>query len=385
MRILFFNYEYPPLGGGAANATEYVLREYAKLPDLEVDLVTSSIDSQYHLDRIGENVRIHRLPIGKNKKNLHYQSQKDLVVYAWKAYWFSKKLFEENTYDLTHSFFTVPCGAISLAFQLTRKVPYVISLRGSDVPGYSERFSALYWILKPLIRVIWSRAAFVVANSEDLRELALETDKKKEIKVIYNGVDILKFSPKKESRPSDKFIITLGGTRITARKGISYLIEAVEKIQGKYPQIFVKILGDGSDREDLEKMVKDLKLDDRIVFIGRVPSEEIPPYYQEASLFVLPSLNEGMSNAMLEALASGLPIISTDTGGANELVEEGKNGFLVKMKDSDDIAEKICKIVGDRELVENMGEESRRLAEKMSWEKVAGRYVELYGNILNNS
>ena len=85
MRILFLNYEYPPLGGGAGNATAYLLKEFAKIPGLEVDLVTSAIDKKYQLEKIGENIRIHRLPIGKNPKNLHFQSQKDLLIYAWKV------------------------------------------------------------------------------------------------------------------------------------------------------------------------------------------------------------------------------------------------------------------------------------------------------------
>ena len=67
MRILFFNYEYPPLGGGAANATAYILKEYSKIPDLSIDLITSSIDSEYHLEKIDNNIFIHKLPVGKNK------------------------------------------------------------------------------------------------------------------------------------------------------------------------------------------------------------------------------------------------------------------------------------------------------------------------------
>jgi hypothetical protein len=78
MKVLFFNYEYPPLGGGAANATANILREFSKISGLEVDLITSSVDDGYHLEKIGDNIRLHKIPIGKNEKNLHFQSQKDL-------------------------------------------------------------------------------------------------------------------------------------------------------------------------------------------------------------------------------------------------------------------------------------------------------------------
>ncbi|MFA5776857.1 MAG: glycosyltransferase family 4 protein [Parcubacteria group bacterium] len=381
MKILFFNYEYPPLGGGAANATAYILEEYSKISGLEVDLITSSIDSNYHLDKIGENIFIHRLPIGKNQNNLHYQSQKDLLVYLWKAYFFSKKLVGKNKYDLSHSFFTIPCGFISLLLRWQYEIPYIISLRGSDVPGYSDRFIFLYKFIKPLTRLIWKKSSGVIANSNDLKELALKTNLKQEIGVIPNGINISDFTPDPKKRPDGKLIITVGASRVTARKGINYLLEAIRTLISKYPEIYLKVMGDGNEKENLEKLAKELGIKKNVEFTGRIPREETFPYYQEASIFVLPSLNEGMSNAMLEALSSGLPLVATDTGGARKLLEEGVNGFIIKMKDSQDIAEKLETLAKDRELRAEMGDESRKKAETMSWEKVAVQYVKIYYEI----
>lgn len=387
MKILFFNYEYPPLGAGAANASFCILHEYAKLPELEVDLITSSISADYALEKIGENIRIHRLPIGKNEGNLHFQSRKDLIIYSWKAYFFARKLVRtgkknNRLYNLSHSFFTVPCGFLSWLLKIEFKLPYIVSLRGSDVPGYSDRFVFMYKFITPLIKFIWSRASFVVANSRGLKELALKTKTGKEIEIIYNGVDIGQFKPNLKLRhPMPKFIITTGASRVTHRKGLNYLIEAVAKLAPKYPDIQVKIMGDGNAREDLEKLVEKLKVEKNVEFLGRIPREETAPYYQEAGLFVLPSLNEGMSNAMLEALASCLPLISTNTGGASELIREGINGYIIKFKNSDDIAQKMEKIISNKNLQESMGMASRELAETMSWEKVAHQYFDLYKKV----
>jgi len=378
MKILFFNYEYPPLGGGAGNASFYILREYAKLSGLEVDLVTSSIDEKYHLEKIGENVRVHRLPIGKNGKNLHYQSQKELIIYAWKAYRFSKKLIKESEYDLTHSFFTIPCGAVSWLLWKKYKIPYVISLRGSDVPGYSDRFGLVYATLSFFIRHIWNKAMAVIANSRGLKELALKTDPLQEIGIIYNGIDTEKFQLDLQKKEAGKINLTVGASRITARKGIIFLIDAMKILSEKYPEVFLDVMGEGDAKENLENYVEKSGLTDRVKFVGRIPSDETFRYYQKADIFVLPSLNEGMSNAMLEALASGLPIVSTDTGGAQELVRDGINGFIVKMKDSRDLAEKVERLVSDGELRKRMGEESRDLAEKMSWKNVSQQYFDLY-------
>jgi glycosyltransferase involved in cell wall biosynthesis len=380
MRVLFFNYEYPPLGGGAANATFCILREYSKIPNLTVDLITSSVDANYHQEKIGENIFIHKIPIGKNEKNLHFQSQKELLVYLWRSYNFSKKLLIKNKYDLTHSFFTVPCGLVSLLLRYQHKIPYIISLRGSDVPGYSDRFSLIYALLKPLFRLIWKKAEAVISNSKGLKNLALKTNPDQKIEIIYNGVDTDKFKPDNDLKNRNKFIITPGASRITTRKGLRYLIEAADKLLKKYPQVHLKIMGEGDAKKSLQELVMNLNVENNVEFLGRIPRGKTFPYYQEADVFILTSFNEGMSNAMLEALASGLPIISTDTGGAEELVENGENGYMIKMKNSTDVAEKIEKLINNSELAKRMGEKSREKALEMSWKNIATEYFGLYKN-----
>jgi glycosyltransferase involved in cell wall biosynthesis len=379
MRVLFFNYEYPPLGGGAGNATFCILQEFSKIPDLKVDLITSSVDKNFHLEKVGENISIHKIPIGDKQKDLHHQSQKDLLIYTWKAYFYAKKLIKQNSYDLSHSFFTVPCGFISWRFLKKYKIPYIISLRGADVPGYAERFSLLYKFITPLIKKIWKDAAEVIANSQGLKELALKSNPKQKIGIIYNGIDTEKFKPANVSKDNHKFVITPGASRLTSRKGLFYLIKAVDKLSKKYPQIELKIMGDGEgERVRLEEIVDKLNLRGRVVFLGRIPREKTFSYYQEADVFVLPSLNEGMSNAMLEALATGLPILATDTGGSKELITEGGNGYIIEMKNAQDIADKLEKIINNSELRKKMGEASRKKALEMSWEKVAKKYYQTY-------
>lgn len=388
MRILFFNYEYPPLGGGAAYASQNILREYANFTDLEVDFVTSSLDGNYHLETIGQNIRIHRLAIGKNKNNLTYQSQKDLLVYAWKAYFFSRKLIkkakkENRPYDLTHSFFSVPCGFVSMLLKWQYGLPYIVSLRGSDVPGYSERFSFLYNFLKPLIVFIWKKAGAVVANSSMLKDLAVKSNKKQKIGVIYNGINIGHFRPGVFPK-NDNFTI-LCASRLSRRKGFNFAIDAFSRVHKNYPDAKMVIAGgEGNAEEELKRQAKEKKLEDSVTFTGFItPNTEFLKYYNSSHVFVLPSLNEGMSNSMLEAMASGMPIIMTPTGGAEELIKEGVNGYIVRFKNSNDIAEKIEKLISNPELTKRMGEESRRIAEQMSWRSVAEKYHELYSGLVH--
>jgi glycosyltransferase involved in cell wall biosynthesis len=239
----------------------------------------------------------------------------------------------------------------------------------------------LYGLLKPLIKLIWKKSSAVIANSTGLRELAQKTNSKQKIGVIYNGIDTNNFKPSPEVKPVNKFILTTGASRITTRKGIDYLIQAIKQLSLQYPQLLLRAMGEGDAKESLKKLARDLKIEKNVEFIGRIPREKTAPFYQEASLFILPSLNEGMSNAMLEALSSGLPLLATDTGGTKEILEDGENGFIIKMKNASDIAEKIKKLMDDSELREKMAEISRKKALEMSWEKIAKEYLNLYKNI----
>ena len=377
MRVLYFNYEFPPLGGGAGNASFYLLREYAKIPNLMIDFVTSSVDDKYYVLKMGENITIHRLPIGKKSSNIHYQTKGELVRYTWRAYKFSRKLAKENHYDLTHSFFSVPCGFISMLLKFEFKLPYIVSLRGSDVPYYSERFTTLYKFITPIIRQIWNKAYFVIANSQGLKDLALISKPNKEIGIIYNGIDVYEFLPKLELKSAEEFRIVCV-SRVTPRKGIRFLVQAFDILSKRYSQLRINIVGDGNERQSLQQLVRSMGIEDKVTFSLNISHDEIAQYYQKSNIFVLPSLNEGMSNTMLEALACGLPIVATDTGGTRELVEDGENGMIVKMGEYNDLMEKIERFLLDKTLEEKMGKLSRQRALQLSWEKVAKQYVDLY-------
>ncbi|HWQ59945.1 MAG TPA: glycosyltransferase family 4 protein [Candidatus Fimivivens sp.] len=380
MKVLFLNYEYPPLGGGAGNATAYLLKEYAKMPDLEVHLVSSAVGAEYVRENVGEHVVIHRLPIGKDDRNLHYQSRSNLLSYSWRAYFFSRKLIrQEGNFSLIHAFFTVPCGFLAMVLGFEFKLPYIVSLRGADVPGYSERFKLLYSVFRPLARIVWRRSADVISNSRGLRDLALMTDARQEIEIIPNGVDTGQFHPDHE-RVSDGMVRILVVSRLTPRKGVRFLVRAMASLPESARLV---IAGAGGEREYLESLAAECGVTERVDFRGLVPHDGTPAVYRECDIFCLPSLNEGMSNTVLEAIASGLPIVATVTGGTEELVTDGENGFFVKTGSAEDLSEKLVKLVSDAELRTRMGSESRTRAESMSWNTVAKRYEDVYTKSVN--
>ena len=114
----------------------------------------------------------------------------------------------------------------------------------------------------------------------------------------------------------------------------------------------------------------------KVEFRDYIPHNQIQDAYRSSDVFVLPSLNEGMSNAVLEAMAAGLPIITTDTGGSVELIKG--NGFIVEKKDTQSIVRAIQAFLNSRELIVEMGQHSRKIAENLGWNNIARAYYDLY-------
>ncbi len=367
MKILVLNYEFPPLGGGAGNATLRMFEVFSGYSELEIHLVTSSL-GKFRKENFSSNITIHFLDIGKDPRQIFNQSIGNLITYTWKAYKYARELVTLHNFDLIHAFFGIPCGYIAMKMG---GVPYIVSLRGSDVPFYSKKYKWLdRFFLKRMSGKIWKRAAYVVANSRGLKALALQSYPKQVIEVIPNGIDLQKFYPaSRKNRKGMLRVIAVG--RFIPRKGYGYLIKALEGLQS---QVQLSLVGAGPLKEELESIAK--QVEGNVHFTGRVPHEELPELYRSHDVYVQSSFNEGMSNTLLEAMASGLAVVATNTGGSEELVSG--NGFLVSMRDSKDIREKLLHLCNNSVLVKEMGVRSRIVAEQFGWEHCAGQYNNLY-------
>lgn len=374
-RVLLLNYEYPPLGGGGANATFYLLKEFTEL-DIDIDLVTTSAADEFELDRLSDRVLIHKLPI--KKTSLHYWTQREVAATFTASMRYAQKLVESKEFDLCHAFFTIPGGAI--AYRLRRRLPYIVSLRGSDVPGFNPRFSLQYHVLKPAIRRIWGAGALVVANSSGLRELALETKADQSIEVIANGVDGEEFYPAETKGNSCDFNL-ICVNRLIGRKGIDLLIKALPLVREEVKEIKLTVVGEGNLEGQLKALALAEGVSGAVNWLGYVDHHELPGLYRAADLFVLPSQSEGMSNALLEAMASGLPVLVGAAGGVSELISG--NGSVLDDLTPENIAKEIIYIAQNRSVGLARGERSRRAALAHSWRAAAGAYLRHYNEIAN--
>lgn len=367
MRILMLGYEYPPLGGGTGVACQNLLNQYKKEKGLQVELLTSSIN-RAKTEKIGSNVKVHFLDIGKNGKNLHHQSIKDLLVYLLKS---SRWVFmNKKSFDLIHVFGGLP-GSITAFFS---SKPYMVSLRGGDQPGYEPRLDKILEPLKPLINIVYSRAKAVDANSLYLKKLTLKSFPKLNIKVINNGVDQTQFYPAKSLVKQPVVLCT---SRFGARKGVDDLVKAMALVVKKIPKAKLILTGEGEKEAELRQLAQQLKINKQVVFKGRVDHQQMGKVYRKARLFVLPSLSESLANSLLEAMASGLPVVATKGGGNPELINQ-ESGLLVTPKDIAGLASAIIKILKHKGRRVKMGQNSLRKAKSLSWSKAAEKYLKLY-------
>ncbi len=374
MNILIVNYEFPPLGGGAGNATYYIAKEMAHRGHKV--LVVSSHFKGLAKEEWIDGIQIKRiLTLRKRKESVTIL---ELLSFALSSIWYMPKIARNFRPEVSFAFFGLPCGISTLLIKALYGIPYIVSLRGADVPGFIERQVHYYHFLaRPLIRYIWKKAKYLITNSQGLKDLALKSAADIKIQVIANGVDANHYQPCKQTDNGTKKILFVG--RLSKQKGIQYLIDSIRILKEKRINSFhLEIIGDGPDKVKLEEKVANGQLEEQISLSGWVDKKAIYKKYQEASIFAFPSLSEGMPNVILEAMASGLPILATRIAGNEELVREGENGYLVGVEDSQALADRLIKLLYESDRLIEMGKRSREIAyEEYSWVHVADRYIDL--------
>lgn len=368
MRILIINSEYPPLGGGAGNASAFIARGLAAMGH-EIVVITSRFQNLPHQEQYN-GLTLYRIPA--LRQMLDRSNAFEQIIFMISASFSALSLTRHFKPGATLAFFGVPSGAVAYLLKVLYKIPYIVSLRGGDVPGFRPYdFRIFHKLLAPLLRIVWKHAAAVVANSNGLRDLARAFESRFEIPIISNGVDLEGY--KSENR-NETFPLLLSVGRVVYQKGFDLAMRAlagIKDIEWKW-----YIAGDGPQMEALQTLAKELGIAERVIFLGWQSRVDLIEQYKKASLFIFPSRHEGMPNALLEAMASGLPVIATCIAGNEELVVDGETGFLVPSEDVNALGVAIRKLLTDAVLRQQMGLASRhRVEENYSWESTAKQYA----------
>ena len=255
-----------------------------------------------------------------------------------------------------------------------------------DLAGANRKYNLLRRAIRPLVHRY-------VPVSRDLaewleRRIGVEPER---IRQIYNGVDPLRFSPRQGARPNlappgflpDPALVVGTVGRLAGVKDQATLLDAFACATSgdAIPQARLVLVGDGPLRKDLEGRARALGIAGRVWFAG--DRADVNDLMRLFDLFALPSLGEGISNTVLEAMASGLPVIATRVGGNPELVREGSTGVLVPPGDPEALGAQIARLLADADLRRGLGRAAReRIIQGFSWERCVEQYLGVYDELL---
>lgn len=369
MKIAIIVWAFPPKWlGGAEIATYNIARALVQMGH-EVHIITS-LDKGLPCESAEAGFYIHRVKV-IHKPILFALS------FSMPAFLAVKKIGP----DIVHAQ-AIPMGLYALLIKKLVKIPYLV---------YSHSELHLSKTLKArILKTIVSKLALRNANAVIALTNNMEEDISRvydgSILVIPNGVDLNRFDnlnrdsirKKLGYETNERVVLYLGNLR--PEKGVKYLVESMDMIpQAKRPRLL--IVGDGSEKRELERTTQRLGLGKYINFAGKVPSQSVPEYMIASDVFVLPSLSEGFPLVILEAMAAGLPIVATRVCGIPEIIENGKNGLLVEPGYPKEIAEKILLLLESKELTAQIFKNNREKAKQYSWEAVCHHLEAVYSQV----
>lgn len=373
MNILCINYEYPPIGGGGANALGNITRVLSRLGH-GVHVLTSAFEN---LPRISEEDGVHIVRVPAARRFRDKSDPLQMTAFELSALRVVTSVAISRGIDRCLLFFTIPGWASALRL-FARGIPYVVSLRGGDVPGFDPGLDIFHSILTPIRRATLRRARAVVANSHGLACLSERTDRVP-VTVIPNGVDAAMYGKASgpESTVGPVRLLFVG--RLAKQKNLEFLLRELSTLRQEIPTPFeLHLAGGGPQERHLRTLASQLGLEPHIIWHGYLDRQRIIALYGECDIFVFPSCFEGMPNVVLEAMASGLPVLASDIMGTNELVVHGETGYLFPPGDSKAFRLRLVDLLTNPRIARRMGESGRaRVIQEYSWESVARAYEAL--------
>ena len=296
------------------------------------------------------------------------------------------KLVKNHKIKIIHAHWIVPSGLLAVLYKklFDKNVKVVITSHGGDIFGLRKFNFLKKWMINNCDGIT------VVSNAikKEIKKLGIKNNIL--IEVIPMGIDTCLFSPdkydesiKKKYGINGKFLLFVG--RLSEKKGVKYLINAMPDILKEFPDTKLLIIGDGEDREHLERLAKELGLyGNSIIFTGALANHGLPKYYATADLFIGPSIisssgdREGLPVSYMEALSSGCILFATDLEGNKDIIEDEINGIIIKQKDSKDISNKVIRLLKNKNLYYEIKKNTRpSVVDRFDWKVVSSQFKKI--------
>jgi len=384
MKVLQVTPEFPPplIGGGGYHVYN-LTRELARR-GIDVTVFTCNVQKPFFLQKtkvetqLG-NVKVHRIPTFYIPKTVYPLTPKLVPM-----------LLKENP-DVIHAhgyqFFT--SDAAAMMSKIKRK-PLILTLHGFP-RGFTKLTHKTYFHLIGKKTLTAAKKIIAVSNAVK-REFKAIGVQKEQISIIPNGIDLegfkhmpdgKNFKKRMNIKENERMALSIG--RLEEVKGFHHLIMALDKIREKTAPIKLVIAGpEFNYGQQLRKLVAETKMADRVIFYGPIDGREKLEALAATDIAIMPSIYEGFSIFLLEAMAAGKPVIATKTGVAQELIKHGKNGFLINPGNVEELSGKIIEILNNNRISSLMAQESRNTANAFDWKKMAEQVISVYNQSIKD-
>lgn len=276
-----------------------------------------------------------------------------------------RRIVEESGINILLGYNLLPDGIATVKIANRLNLPAGVWAIGSDVNDFVPYNKMNFYLTKKNIK----KSNFILTESKDL-ELKIKNilNRDHHVYTFYKGIEVTNFNGSKPEDkiytevsldPEYKYILFVG--RLIYDKGIYELVKAFRKISERYPEYRLILLGEETEKEKLIEYLNNYGILDKVIFRGIVPYSQVADYMKVSEMLLFPSWAEGLPNVVLEAMASGLPVVTTSVGGIPEVVEDGVTGLLVPPKDADALATAALRIIEDNELRQRCIRNARKL------------------------
>lgn len=362
--------------GGVAVHVKYLHTHLSNYNDIKIDLVTFGHKNKIYEKNGIKYTVLKRMKFGK-------------ILFPLEMFYDLfrlERVVKKINPDLIHIQSTIPLFSL-LGIHIIKKYPILITLHGYIKEEYKfhvgikKILNRIFGV--PLERLALLKIPYIITVCPQIKNLIKKITKSK-IFVIPNGINfknIQKIQPvKKYDNPTIYYMGVLN-----KRKGVHDLIKATTLVKNKVKNVKLFIAGTGPYINKLKQLVADEDLKDDVTFLGFLSEQEKFIYMKSTDIFVLPTYWESFPFVLIEALACGKPIVTTDVAGNPFAVSNGVNGFLVKPGDWKQIAERLITLLTDKDLIKKMGRQSEIKATMFDWEIIAKQTRELYCTLADHS
>jgi phosphatidylinositol alpha-1,6-mannosyltransferase len=345
-----------------------------------VSVVTPQLRPDWPLHETLDGVDVHRFPV----RPLGGRERTAAIALASLRH--LGRLWRRLSPDVINQHYLLPTGIAGQWWARRLGIPTVTTLIGMDVYDPHYRPAAVW---RALMRRAIRQARAVTCISSLVRDVVQREYPPApgvQCRVVPYGVDVKQFHPqdtageiRRRHGIADSEALILTVQRLWARKGVTTFLDAAATVAKAIPSARFVIIGDGPERAALERHAAALGVAERVTFAGRKPNHELPVYYAAADVFAFHTLHEGLGIVLLEALASGCPVVTTAAGGTLDIVSDGDTGLVVPPGDANAFANAVIRVLGEPSLKAALRVRARRTAEtEFDWDVVAGRYLEVF-------